>query len=106
MPSSRHHKVRMSATARHVRDRTRKTVRAKTELFIGIQLAIRVSSFDLLRVHFVDLTVQSSAANSKLLRRGGDVSVRRCERLHDEPLLGLMKIERARFFSKRLGRSN
>src|SRR6202040_3915186 len=65
--------------------------------------AIRFPFFDLLGFHLVNFTVQSSPADSKFLRRGGHISVRRRERLHDEPLLGLVKIERARFFAKRFG---
>ena len=53
--------------------------------------------------HLVDLAVQSPAADAKLLRRLGDVSIRRRERLHDEPLLGL--VNRAAHYSDKLLRT-
>ena len=50
--------------------------------------------------------MQGAAADAEFLRRRGDVSIRGCERLHDESPLRRVQIERARLFLKRRGARN
>ena len=48
--------------------------------------------------------MQRSPADAELFRCPGDIPVRCRERLHDEALLGLVQIKRARFFAERFRR--
>ena len=56
--------------------------------------------FGFRRVHLVDLAVERAAADAELLCRISDVAIGRRERLHDEPLLGRVQIERTCLFVK------
>ena len=55
------------------------------------------------RIHFIDLAVQSAAADAEFFRGGGDVSLCRGKRLADQALLGRVQIERARPFLESIG---
>ena len=54
------------------------------------------------QIHFVDFSMKGSAADAELFRCGGHIAVRRCERLGNQFLFGLVQIERIRFFAERL----
>ena len=53
-------------------------------------------------VHFVDLSMQSAAADAELFRCGGDVAIRGRKRLDDQSFFGFVQIERARLFAEKL----
>src|SRR6266536_3064226 len=58
------------------------------------------------RIHFIDLSMQRSAANAELFGRGGHVAIGRGERLYDQFFLCLVQIEGTRFFPESLGRGD
>jgi hypothetical protein len=60
-------------------------------------------SLSFCQIHFVDFSVQRAAADAEFFGGGGDIAVRRSERLGNQSSFGLVQIERAGFFAERLG---
>ena len=55
------------------------------------------------QIHFVDFSMKRSAADAELFSRSGYVAVRCGKRLGNQPSFRFVQIERAGFFTERLG---